>query len=76
MPDHLPVFYTASNRLPSRQEKKCFRDFSCFNKDLLLSDLEPINFNNLVDEDVNQSMNNVINATLSILSDKHAPILK
>ena len=74
MPDHLPVFYTVSKRLPLRQTKY-FRDFSRFNKDLLLSDLEAINFSNLVDEDVNQSINNIINAIQS-LSDKHAPMRK
>lgn len=71
VPDHLPVFYTVSNRLPSRQEAKYFRDFSRFNKDLLLSDLEAINFNNLIAEDVNQSSNNVINAIQSYLINMH-----
>lgn len=60
-----------SNRLPLRQETKYFRDFSRLNKDLLLSDLEAMNFNNLVDEDVNQSMNNVINAIRSYLINMH-----
>ena len=69
--DHLPVFCTVANRLPLSQETKHIRDFSHFNKDLFLSDLEAIDFNNLVNEDVNQSMNNVISALLS-LSDKHA----
>ena len=73
--DHLLAFCTLTNRLPLRQETKYFRDFSRFNKDLFLSDLEAINFYNLVDEDVNQSMNNVINA-LQSLSDKHAPMRK
>ena len=73
--DHLPVFCTVRNRPPLRQETKHFRDFSRFNKVLFLSDLESRDFNNLVDEDVNQSMNNVIN-TLQSLSDKHAPMRK
>lgn len=54
---------------------KYLRDFSCFNKALFLSDLEALNFNNQVDKDVNQRMNNVINAPQS-LSDKHAPMRK
>ena len=73
--DHLPVFCTVANRLPLSQETKHFRDFSHFNKDLFLNDLEAIDFNNLVNEDVNQSMNNVINV-LKSLSDKHAPARK
>ena len=73
--DHLPVFCTVANRLPLSQETKHFRDFSHFNKDLFLNDLEAIDFNNLVNEDVNQSMNNVI-SVLKSLSDKHAPARK
>ena len=62
-----------ANRLPLCQETRHFRDFFRFNKKLLLSDLEAIDFNNLVDQDVNQSMNNVING-LQSLFDKHAPV--
>lgn len=63
------------NRLPLRHETKYFRDFSHFDQHLFLSDLENIDFNQLVDEDVNKSMDNVINA-LQSLSDKHAPVKK
>ena len=73
--DHLPVFCTVANRLPLSQETKHIRDFSHFNKDLFLSDLEAIDFNKLVNEDVNQSMNNII-SVLQSLSDKHTPTQK
>ena len=63
------------NRLPLRHETNYFRDFSHFDQHLFLSDLENIVFNQLVDEDVNKSMDNVINA-LQSLSDKHAPVKK
>ena len=72
---HLPVYCTIRNRLPLCQETKYFRDFSHFDKDLFLNDLENIDFNELIDEDVNQSINNVISA-LQTLSDKHAPVKK
>ena len=40
--DHLPVYCTIRNRPPLCQETKCFRDFSHFDKDLFLNDLENI----------------------------------
>ena len=67
--DHFPVYCTVRNRLPLRHKTKYFRDFSHFDQHLFLSDLENIDFNQLVGEDVNESMNNVINALQSI-SDK------
>ena len=54
---------------------KYFHDFSHLDKDLFLSDLENINFNQLVNEDVNESINNVVSA-LQTLSDKHAAVKK
>ena len=73
--DHLPVFCTVRNRLPVHHETKYFRDFSHFDQHLFLNDLEDIDFNQLVREDVNESMNNVI-SVLKSLSDKHAPVKK
>ena len=73
--DHLPVYYTIRNRLPLCQETKYFRDFSHFDKDLFLNDLENIDFSQLINEDANESINNVISA-LQTLSDKHAPVKK
>ena len=73
--DHLPVYCTVRNRLPLCQEAKYFRDFFDFDKHLFLNDLEDIDFNQLINEDVNKSINNVINA-LQTVSDKHAPVKK
>ena len=73
--DHLPVYCTIRNRPPLCQETKYFRDFSHFDKDLFLNDLENIDFSQLINEDVNESINNVISA-LQTLSDKHAPVKK
>ena len=71
----LTVYCTVRNRLPLCQETKYFRDFSRFDKHLFLNDLENIDFNQLINEDVNKSINNVIYA-LQIVSDKHAPVKK
>ena len=73
--DHLPVYYTVRNRLPLCQETKYFRDFSHFDKDLFLSGLENMDFNQLINADVNESINNVVSA-LQTLSDKHATVKK
>ena len=73
--DHLPVYSTVRNRLLLCQETQYFRDFSHFAKHLFLNDLEDIDFNQLINEDVNKSINNVINA-LQTVSDKHAPVKK
>jgi hypothetical protein len=73
--DHLPVFYTIENKLPFIQERKYYRDFSKFNNELFIDDLNKINFNNFVSTDVNQSMNGITNA-LKEVTNKHAPIRK
>ena len=59
--DHLPVFFTVGNQVRFRQESKYFRDFSHFDNGLFFkSDLEAIDFNHIVNEEVNESMNNII----------------
>ena len=73
--DHLPVFCTIENKLPFIQERKYYRDFSKFNNELFIDDLNKINFNNFVSTDVNQSMNGITNA-LKEVTNKHAPIRK
>ena len=62
--DHLPVYCTVRNRLPLCQETKYFCAFSQFDKYLFLNDLENIDFNQLINEDVNESINNAIIANL------------
>ena len=45
------------------QERKYYRDFSKFNNELFIDDLNKIHFNNFVSTDVNQSMNGITNAS-------------
>ena len=74
--DHLPVYCTVrTDRLPLYQETKYFQDFSHFDKHLFLNDLENIDFNQFINEDVNESVYYVINA-LQTFSDQHAPVKK
>ena len=68
--DHLPVFYMVTTRLSLRQEAKYFRDFSHFDNDLLLRDLQALYFWDLLSEDVNESMNNIINGLQTCTSAK------
>ena len=73
--DHLPIFCTVDNKLPTCNERKYFRDFSSFKGELFINDLNNLNFSNLVSSDVNQSMNNILKA-LTKITDKHAPLKK
>ena len=73
--DHLPIFCTVDNKLPTCNERKYFRDFSSFKDELFINDLNNLNFSNLVSSDVNQSMNNILKA-LTKITDKHAPLKK
>ena len=73
--DHLPIFCTIATKLPNMQQQKYYRDFSTFCKNAFLNDLEKINFSDLINSDVNLSMNKLI-GTLQDITDKHAPIKK
>ena len=73
--DHLPIFCTVVNKLPSINERKFCRDFSNFNSEMYIYDLSNINFNDLVSSDVNDSMDKIINK-LKVITDKHAPVKK
>ena len=73
--DHLPCFCTFSSKLQINAQQKYYRDFSNFNSDLFIEDLDKVDFLSLVEPDVNKSMINIAN-TLQHLSDKHAPIKK
>ena len=52
---------------------KYFRDFSKFNRDLYLSDIETVDFNSLISTDSNESMNRFVH-TMQYSSDEHAPL--
>ena len=56
--------------------EKFYRDFSHFEKELFVADLEKIDFYSLANsDDVKCSMNNIIKV-LQDITDKHAPIKK
>ena len=74
--DHLPCFCTLATKLPTYIHEKFYRDFSHFEKELFVADLEKIDFYSLANsDDVNCSMNNIIKV-LQDITDKHAPIKK
>ena len=70
---HLPVFCTIENNLPMIKEIKYYRDFTKFDSDLFLGDIQAVDFSSLIVADVNQSMNNLV-STMQAISDKHAPL--
>ena len=73
--DHLPVFCTIANTLPTSNKARYFRDFTHFNQNAFLLDLSSIDFRTLVNADVNESMSNILN-NLRIVTDRHAPVRK
>ena len=74
--DHLPFFCTLATKLPMHRHEKYYRDYSHFDKELYVADLEKIDFYSLANsDDVNCSMNNIIEV-LQGITDKHAPIEK
>ena len=54
--DHFPVFCTVSNKLPVNNDTKLFRDFTNFDNGLFLNDIRNVDFNGLINNDVNESM--------------------
>ena len=73
--DHLPIFCTLANTMPSSNDPKYFRDFSNFSKEHFLEEISHIDFMGLITEDVNKSMNNMVEK-LRLISNKHAPLRK
>ena len=61
-----------ANKPSVLNDVKYFRAFSHFDSDLFLSDVEAIDFCGLVNEDVNESINDLADI-LQRISDKHAP---
>ena len=70
--DHLPIFCTVANKPSILNDAKYFRDFSHFDSNSFLSDVEAIDFCGLVHDDINQSINDLVDI-LQRISDKHAP---
>ena len=74
--DHLPVFRTLANTLPSSNEPRYFRDFTHFNKNAFLLDLSSTDFKTLTNADVNDESMSNIRYNLCIITDRHAPVRK
>ena len=64
-------FCTVTNKPSILNDAKYFRDFSHFDSDSFLSDVEAVDFCGLVNDDVNQSINSLADI-LQRISDKHA----
>ena len=61
--------------MPSSNEPKYFRDFSNVSKEHFLEEISHIDFMGLITEDVNKSMNNIVER-LQLISNKHSPFRK
>ena len=73
--DHLPIFFSLANTMPTSNKPKYFRDLLNFSKDHFLEEISHIDFTGLITEDVNKSMNNIVEK-LWLISNKHAPLRK
>lgn len=71
--DHLPIFCTINNTVTTHNTDKYYRDFSKFNHEMFLHDIEKVDFNTLISADVNESMTKLVNQ-IQLVTDKHAPI--
>ena len=69
--DHLPVFCTMANTLPTINEPRFFRDFRHFNEDAFHQDLLAVDFQSLISNDISTIVDN-----LHAINDRHAPLHK
>ena len=74
--DHLPVFCTMANTLPTNNEPRFFRDFRHFNENAFHQDLLAVDFKSLISTDVDESVTTSIVDNLSAITDRHAPLRK
>ena len=74
--DHLPVFCTMANTLPTNNEPRFFRDFRRFNENAFHQDLLAVDFKSLISTDVDESVTTSIVDNLSAITDRHAPLRK
>ena len=73
--DHLPVFCTMANTLPTNNEPRFFRDFRHFNENAFHQDLLAVDFKSLTSTDVNESVTAIVD-NLSAIADRHPPFRK
>ena len=73
--DHLPVFCTMANTLPTNNEPRFFRDFRHFNEEAFHQDLIAVGFKTLISNDANESISAIV-SKLRAITDCHAPLRK
>ena len=73
--DHLPLFCTMANTLPTNSEHRFFRDFRRFNENAFHQDLLAVDFKSLISNDVNESITTIV-GNLRAITDRHVPLRK
>ena len=73
--DHLPVFCTMANTLPTNIEPRFFRDLSHFNEEASHQYLIAVDFKTLISNDVNESIFTIV-SNLCAITNYHAPLRK
>ena len=73
--DHLPVFCTMAEALPTNNEPKFFRDFRHFNEEAFHQDLIAVDFKTLISNDVNESISTIV-SNLRAITNYHARLRK
>ena len=73
--DHLPIFCTMANTLPTNNEHRFFRDFRHFNENAFHEDLLAVDFKSLISNDVSESINTIVDR-LRAITDCHVPLHK
>ena len=73
--DHLPIFCTMANTLPTNNEHRFFRDLRRFNENAFHQDLLAVDFKSLISNDVIESINTIADRLRNI-TDRHVPLRK
>lgn len=59
--DHLPIFCSINKGLTIHNDAKYYRDFSKFRNEDYISDIEKVDFDKIINDEVNKSMNELVN---------------
>ena len=75
--DHLPIFCVIETQPPRNNNKRYFRDYSKFKNELVLDDINLIDWREILkpDKDLDEKVHDVI-SVLNQLVEKHAPLKK
>ena len=71
--DHLPVFCTMANTLPTNNEPRFLRDFKHFNEEAFHQDIIAVDFKTLILNYVNESISTIVR-NLRAITKYHAPL--